>query len=74
MGRVIQDTEKEILTLLAQGPKTSNQVNEVLGKSREHAARLMGKLFERGLVRRDDRNKPYLYDLTDEGRRYLSGA
>jgi predicted transcriptional regulator len=31
----------------------------------------MKSLYERGLVIRDDANKPYTYQLTDEGRRYI---
>lgn len=68
------ETEGQILRILAQGPKTSNEINQIVGKSREHMARLLKNLFQRGLVMRNDRNKPYVYELTELGRRYLTGA
>ena len=68
------DTERQILTLLVGGSRTSNQINLVVGKSREHMGRLMKGLFERGLVVRNDRNKPYVYEITEAGRRYLTGS
>lgn len=40
-------------------------------ESREHVARVMKFLFDRGLVSRDDSDRPFTYSLTDEGRRYL---
>jgi len=64
------ETEAKVLRLLAEGPKTSAQIKEVLGRSREHTARLMKSMFDRGLVVRNDRNKPYVYEITDSGRSY----
>ena len=68
------ETERQILGLLAEGPKTSNQINAVVGKSREHMGRLLKGLFDRGLVVRNDRNKPYVYEITEVGRRHLAGS
>jgi predicted transcriptional regulator len=68
------ETEVQILQVLAQGPKTSSEIKDVVGRSREHTARLMKILFGRGLVIRNDRNKPYLYEITESGRRYLAGS
>ena len=65
------ETEEKVLMLLAQGPKTSAQIKAEVGRSREHTARLMKILFDRGLVMRNDRNKPYVYEITEKGRSYL---
>jgi predicted transcriptional regulator len=72
--RKSEETEMEILRVLMEGPKTSNQIREIIGRSREHTGRLMKALFGRGLVVRNDRNKPYVYEVTEAGRRYLSGS
>jgi hypothetical protein len=69
-----EETEMEILRSLMNGPKTSNQIREIIGRSREHTGRLMKALFGRGLVVRNDRNKPYVDEVTEAGRRYLSGS
>ena len=66
------ETELKVLRLLASGPLTSAQIKDELGRSREHTARLMKTLFDRGLVVRNDRNKPYVYEITQEGRSYVA--
>jgi len=66
------ETEAKVLRLLAQGPRTSAQIKEEVGRSREHTARLMKALFDRGLVIRNDRNKPYVYEITERGRSYVA--
>ncbi len=65
------ETETRVLQLLVDGPKTSAQIKESVGRSREHTARLMKFLFDKGLVVRNSRNKPYVYELTDSGKSYL---
>jgi len=67
------DTEAKVLRLLAKGPRTSAQIKDEVGRSREHTARLMKALFERGLVIRNDRNKPYVYEITETGKGYVAG-
>jgi predicted transcriptional regulator len=67
----LDKTELAMLQLLAPGPKTSVEVKAALKLSREHVARLLKGFFERGLVVRDDSAKPYVYQLTDEGRKLL---
>lgn len=69
-----QETESQILAALAGGPKSSSEIRVIIEMSREHTARLMKILYGRGLVVRNDRNKPYVYEITEAGRRYLSGA
>jgi hypothetical protein len=61
-----------VLKLLAEGPKTSRQIEIVIGRSREHTARLMKKLFELGYVTRDTSTKPYTYAITDGRKTVLS--
>ena len=67
-------TQTRILRALLEGPKTPNQIRDVIGVSREHTGRLMKSLFQRGLVVRNDRNKPYVYELSEAGRRYLGAV
>jgi hypothetical protein len=57
-----------VLKLLVEGPKTSRQIEGLIGRSREHTARLMKKLFEMGYVTRDMATKPYTYAITDVGK------
>ncbi len=66
------DTEVKVLRLLAKGPSTSAQIKNEVGRSREHTARLMKALFDRGLVVRNDRNKPYVYEITESGKTYVA--
>jgi DNA-binding HxlR family transcriptional regulator len=68
------ETETRVLQTLLEGPKTSAQIKDSLGRSREHTSRLMKSLFEKGLVVRNSRNKPYVYELTDNGKSYLGNS
>ncbi len=70
----IGGTDMEVLRLLLPGARTSRQIDQAIGKSREHTARLLKSLFERGLLERDVGKKPFLYRLTDGGRRYLGSG
>ncbi len=65
----LDETQLAALRILGGSPKDTRQLTDVLQKSREHTARLMKELFELGLVKRDDSSKPFIYQLTDEGRR-----
>ena len=64
-------TQLKIIGLLAESPKNTRQLTDATGMSREHTARLMKALFETGVVTRNDATKPFVYQLTDQGRRYL---
>jgi predicted HTH transcriptional regulator len=68
---VFDETQRTAIQLLRDGPKDTRQLTNALGKSREHTARVMKELFERGLVKRNDATKPFVYQLTAEGSRYL---
>jgi DNA-binding transcriptional ArsR family regulator len=67
----LDDTQLAAIRLLSESSKNTRQLTDALKKSREHMARVMKELFELGLVKRDDSTKPFVYQLTDEGRRYL---
>ena len=60
-----------ILKMLAERPRTSREVQQAVGRTREHTARLMKKLHDSGLVSRDVNAKPFKYNITDEGRETL---
>ena len=70
----LEPTERVVLQLLLERPRTSIEIKTLVKKSREHSARLMKTLFERRLVSRADEKKPFVYELTEEGRRYLSAS
>ena len=70
----VERTERVVLKLLLERPRTSIEIKTLVKKSREHSARLMKTLYERRLVSRADEKKPFVYELTEEGRRYLSGT
>ncbi len=72
LGVVIEPTERVVLQLLQERPRTSIEIKSLVNKSREHTARLMKDLFGRRLVSRDDSKRPFVYQLTEEGRSYLS--
>jgi hypothetical protein len=67
----LDETQLAAIGLLGESPKNTRQITDALKKSREHTARVMKELFERGLVQRNDTTKPFVYQLTDEGRRHL---
>ena len=65
------ETESRILALLQGGAKTPIDIKQALGLSREHTARMMKSLYDKGLVTRDDSTKPFVYQLTERGRTSL---
>ncbi len=60
-----------ILKLLVERPRTSREVQNAVGRTREHTARLMKKLYETGFVSRDMNSKPFRYAITEAGRTRL---
>lgn len=63
-------TEKQILrTLFKDGPKTSRYVEKKIGKTREHTARLMKKLWREGYIERNTLKMPFVYSPTSELKR-----
>ncbi len=56
--------ELQTLKILAvEGPKTSRELQPRIGRSREHFARLMKRLYERGYVDRDVTKIPFVYSI-----------
>jgi len=70
----LDETQSKVLGLLAESPKNTRQLTDAIGMSREHTARLMKVLFEAGVVARNDATKPFVYQLTDQGRRFLPAS
>jgi DNA-binding HxlR family transcriptional regulator len=68
---VPHNTPDYILKLLSDKPRTSREIQNAIGRTREHTSRLMRKLYEHNLVVRDSNSKPFKYTITDAGRRQL---
>ena len=64
----LNETERRVMSLLNEGPKTPKEVQSVIGRSREHTARLLNQLFQGGYVVRDDIKRPFVYQLSRKGR------
>jgi DNA-binding transcriptional ArsR family regulator len=60
-----------ILKKLEDNPLSTREIQQIIGRSREHTSRLMKKLYEEKLVNRDMQSKPFRYTITDEGHRLL---
>ncbi len=68
-------TELQVLTLLAgEGPKSAPEIGRVVGRSREHTARLMKRLFDEGYVRRDQSRIPFRYSTLERVKQSFSRA
>jgi len=57
----LNSTEVEVLRMLAEKPMTAPEIGRRLGKSREHVARTMNKLYRGGYVDRNVQSIPYVY-------------
>lgn len=66
-----QETSVYILRLLQETPRSAREIQYNVGKTREHVSRLMKKLHDEGLVDRNMSTKPFIYKITDEGRKLL---
>lgn len=66
-------TVEYILKLLNSNQMTSKEIQKSIGRTREHTARLMKKLYQLQLVDRNMSNKPFTYSITEEGRKQLKG-
>jgi DNA-binding transcriptional ArsR family regulator len=66
-----QETSTYILRLLQEAPRSAREIQYNIGKTREHISRLMKKLHDEGLVDRNMSTKPFIYKITDEGRKLL---
>ncbi len=69
--KVRDDMELKVLRILLNGAKTSREIEVEIGRSREHTARFMKRLYDEGYVVRDTSSKPYKYRITDAGKSML---
>jgi len=75
LSSITTPTELQVLALLSeQGPKSAPEIGHLVGRSREHSARLMKKLFEEGYVKRDQSRIPFRYSLVDRVRASFVGS
>ncbi|MEM0029455.1 MAG: helix-turn-helix domain-containing protein [Candidatus Nitrosocaldus sp.] len=61
----VSTIEKVLHMIVEEGPKTSREIEQRLGMSREHTARLMKRLYDMGYVIRDESKRPYRYMLAE---------
>jgi uncharacterized membrane protein len=68
----LTETEITVLEMLvADGSKTTPEIKERVGLSREHTARLMKKLYEEGYVERETGKIPFRYSAKREMEKVL---
>ena len=66
LNSITTPTELQVLTLLAnEGPKSAPEIGRLVGRSREHTARLMKRLYDDGYVRRDQTRIPFRYSTVE---------
>lgn len=65
------DVTSIILERITQKPMTSRDIQITLGRTREHTARLLKKIYQEGLIDRDTKTKPYRYFITEDGKAKL---
>jgi DNA-binding CsgD family transcriptional regulator len=71
----LTETEVSVLEMLAaEGPKTAPTIKERIKLSREHTARLMKKLYEKGYLERDSGKIPFKYSVKKEMEKFLKKA
>jgi predicted ArsR family transcriptional regulator len=68
----LTETELNVLEILAaEGKKTAPEIRARIKLTREHTARLMKKLYEKGYLEREADKMPYAYRIKEEMRRIL---
>jgi DNA-binding MarR family transcriptional regulator len=71
----LTDTEVIVLEMLsAEGPKTAPEIKDRVRLSREHTARLMKKLYEKGYLERETGKIPFSYRIKEEMKKFLNKA
>lgn len=71
--RRLTATEEAVLRALVEAPRRAAEVQGAIGRSREHTARLLKRLYEAGFLTREGLEGPFRYRVTEAGRSY-SGA
>jgi len=72
-SEMLGDFELAILKCIEEGAKSPAEVRSVVGRSREHVARALKELFEKGYLDRRG-GRPFIYSLSDKGRAVLKGV
>jgi DNA-binding MarR family transcriptional regulator len=68
----LTSTELRVLEILAdEGQKTAPEIRNRIGLTREHTARLMKKLYEKGYIERNETKTPFIYSIKEEMREIL---
>ena len=63
----ITETEMNVLKMIVDlGEGTVPEIKEVINKTREHTARLLKKLYEKGYIDRNTSSMPYRYSIRKE--------
>jgi DNA-binding MarR family transcriptional regulator len=71
----LTDTEVTVLEMLsAEGSKTAPEIKDRVQLSREHTARLMKKLYEKGYLERETGKMPFRYSIKKEMKKILKKA
>jgi chromosome segregation ATPase len=71
----LTDTEVTVLEMLsAEGSKTAPEIKDRIRLSREHTARLMKKLYEKGYLERETGKIPFRYSVKKEMKKFLKKA
>ena len=71
----ITDTEIIVLEVLSsEGGKTAPEMKNKINLSREHTARLMKKLYEKGYLERETEKIPFRYDIKKEMEQFLNST
>ena len=70
----ITGTELEVLKMIVDlGEGTVPEIKDVIAKTREHTARLLKKLYEKGYIDRNTSSMPYRYSIRKEIRELIMG-
>ncbi len=62
---------EHVLGLITAKEMTSRDIQITIGRSREHTSRLMKRLFEEGYVQRNNKVRPFTYQITEKGKAKL---
>ena len=63
----LTETELDVLTMIEElGEGSVPEIRDRIGKTREHTARLLKKLFDNGFIDRNTSGMPYRYNIRKE--------
>ena len=68
----LTETEREVLIILEESNESSvPQIRKKIGKTREHTARTLKKLYDKGFIDRNTSSMPYRYSIRKEIREMI---